>query len=466
MYKVIDTNIVLLDAQNIIELGKDGSTIIIPEIVVDELDSKKSQLSELGYQARQFGRIMSEADVVVVHGTNLDGEGPPNITEVVCLVKDIKVTIVSKKEYRTPPETDSSIYNDRKIIEVAVDMSEKYGKDNVLFISNDVMCRTRALAEGLVVDMFSVVEADDYEFNKVVYIDDPELFRTANNRSITELDPDYKRSNHNYTLHCSTTGSHKLGIIVNGKFNVLSKEYEAELGRQNVAPINSGQKFLSMAIQESMIDIVVVDATSGSGKTLVALSNAMRLLDTKPYTGIMYVRNSVQDLEKNEELGFLKGDMTDKTGVFFTPLQDVLYFMAKNKLSQSKLKGKDLEDAIQEKMESLTAHYRIESLITLGMRGRTFTDKVIIIDECQSLSASAMQKVLTRVGKNCKVIIIGSQNQIDNSYLTRHTNGLAVLLDACTRYIDTSVVMHPVELSKTVRSPLTELAEQLFTAHK
>lgn len=463
MYKVIDTNIILLDAQNLLELGSSGDIIIIPETVVDEVDNKKSQLSEIGYQARQFGRIMSEAKVILVTHADIEQTGTPDVVEVHCSVRDILVIVVSKKRYRVPHDIDSSIYNDRKIIEIAVDMTSRYGKDNVIFMSNDVMCRTRALADGLNVDTFATVEATKHEFNKEVYVEDPEIFRNAHNRPIKDIDPDYHISNKNYTLRCVTTGDHKLGIIVHGRFSVLSKQYESELARQNVSPINSGQKFLSMAIQEPAIDVVVVDAAAGSGKSVVAISNAMRLMDTKPYTGILYVRNSVQDLEKNEELGFLKGDMSDKTGVFFTPLQDVLYFIAKNKLSNSKLRGKELEQAILEKVDALVGEYHIESLITLGMRGRTFSDKIIIIDECQSMSPAGMQKVLTRIGKNCKVILIGSQNQIDNSYLTRYTNGLAIMLEACSQELESTVVLHPVQMPKTVRSPLTELAEQLFT---
>lgn len=466
MYKVIDTNILLLDAQNLLELGSRGDTIVIPDTVVDEIDSKKSQLTEIGYQARQFGRLMSEAKVVLVTQVDTELTGTIDAVEVYCIVRDIPVIIISKKKYRTSPDIDSSIYNDRKIIEVATDCATRFGKENVVFISNDVMCRTRALSEGLTVLDYLAVEEKVLEFNKIITLDDPELFRSIHNRNIVDIDPSWVPANKNYTVHCATTGDHKLGIIVHGKFNVLSKSGEADLAKQNVSPINSGQKFLSMAIQDTAIDVVVVDAAAGSGKTLVAISNAMRLMDTKPYNGILYVRNSVQDLEKNEELGFLKGDMSDKTGVFFTPLEDVLYFIASNKLSNSKIKGKELETAILEKIDALIATYHIESSITLGMRGRTFSDKIIILDEAQSLSASAMQKVLTRVGKNCKVIIIGSQNQIDNSYLTRYTNGLAIMLDACTKELDTPVIMHAVQLPKTVRSPLTELAEKLFTLNK
>jgi len=98
----------------------------------------------------------------------------------------------------------------------------------------------------------------------------------------------------------------------------------------------------------------------------------------------------------------------------------------------------------------------------MGMRGRTISDSVIIIDEAQNLSPSAFAKVLTRFGKNCKIIIIGSNRQIDHPYLTKYTNGLSVILDSC-RSAHRNLRLHAVTLTKVLRSPIAEWAENLFT---
>lgn len=104
-------------------------------------------------------------------------------------------------------------------------------------------------------------------------------------------------------------------------------------------------------------------------------------------------------------------------------------------------------------------------MIGLGMRGRTFNNTVAIIDEAQGMSKASLQKVITRFGKNCKIIIIGSNNQIDNPYLNKYTNGLSTLLDACTKSHDT-VRLHAVSLPKVVRGPIAEFAENLFSERK
>ena len=98
----------------------------------------------------------------------------------------------------------------------------------------------------------------------------------------------------------------------------------------------------------------------------------------------------------------------------------------------------------------------------LGLRGRTFTGSVVIIDEAQNMSKASLQKVLTRFGKDCKVIVIGSNRQIDNSYINKFNNGLSVILDDCTRNSDL-IRKYAITLHKVVRSPFAEWAEGIFS---
>ncbi len=117
---------------------------------------------------------------------------------------------------------------------------------------------------------------------------------------------------------------------------------------------------------------------------------------------------------------------------------------------------------IAEKRDEYITKYRINGIIGLGLRGRTFSDTVVIIDEAQNMSKGSLQKVLTRFGQNCKIIIIGSNKQIDNAYVTKYTNGLAVVLDACTK-ADSNVRLHAVPLNKVLRSNVAEWAENIFS---
>ena len=183
-----------------------------------------------------------------------------------------------------------------------------------------------------------------------------------------------------------------------------------------------------------------------------------------PYTSITYVRASIDDVEKAEEVGFLSGN-DEKFAVYFHPLYDSLEFIVRNRLKDTKKRGKELEDEVKSKIDDLISSFNITATTGLGMRGRTFRNTIFIIDEIQGQSKSSVQKMLTRIGSNCKTIVIGSQKQIDNVYVNKFNNGFSVLLNETTKQ-QSQIKLHAVSLSKVVRSPMTDWAETIFTKDK
>ena len=453
-YLCLDTNVVLLDANNIITLGQDGSTILLPETVLDELDSKKSGLGEIAYQARSFGRMIARCNRPerVVHDNMVISKF--NVTGV-------QVWIVSLDKYPVFKDVAPNILNDRKIIEVALQF-ENYYKP-VEFVSNDVMCRIRADSLGLEVSDFRVVDKVDYEFTKTLEVTEG-VFKTLHNRSILEVDPGHLIEHYNYKFTTPNSSQVKIASINNETINILGKDTEQELRRQDVNPQNADQLLLSRAIQDPTMDMIVCEAKAGSGKTLVSLSNAIRLVKSNsPYTSIMYVRVSVNDVEAIEEVGFLPGTAEEKNAVYFHPLYDSLDYIARNRIKGNNLKASERDEKVAELVEKLVADCNISASTGLGMRGRTFNDTVFIFDESGNASKPSMQKMLTRIGKNCKVIIIGSNNQIDNPNMTKYTNGLSVILNDCATTTENKINKHVVPLSRVVRSDFAEYAEDLFS---
>jgi len=451
-YLVLDTNIILLDANNLLTLGKDY-TIVLPETVVDEIDSKKTSSDpELRFQVREFGRIMARRVMDAVKTTE-DG-----ILSIVPFTVDgVNVEVASLTKYEDIKDVEPSIRNDRKIIAIA-DAYNKYFGDTT-FMSNDAMCQLRAASFGFPTTDHKLVNKYEHEFAKELTID-PDTFAKLHNIPINEVDPEYTMQNYNYVFKDSLTSQTKLGNIRNGYIDILGKDTETELRRQDVTPMNSGQLFLSRAIQNPHIDIVVCEALAGSGKTVSAFSNAIRLVKKGEYGGISYIRASVDDADKAEQLGFRSGN-DEKVAPFFHPVDDSLDFIVRSRFKDSKLKGKDYEEFIEEQVDTMKEKYNISATTTLGMRGRTFTNTIAIIDEAQNMSKASLQKVLTRFGKNCKIIIVGSNKQIDNPYITKFTNGLSVILDACTKEQDT-IKLHAVPLTKVLRSDIAEFAEKVF----
>lgn len=451
MVRVLDTNVILNNANNIFRY-EPGDVIVIPETVVDELDSKKTVIGEIGFQAREFGRILAKAEKLPIRKINQLVLSPFRVGEVEIVLASLA------EDYPSYKDTSPSIINDRKIIYIA----ELYSQvEPITFVSIDVMCRTRAESLGLTCEDFKEVERTEFNFIKTLELDF-ETFSNVHNEPILKIDPDYKHENYSYIFTCPDTTQQKLANIYNGNVDVLGRVTETELRNQAVPPANAEQLFLSRALQDTSIDVVICEAKAGSGKTVTAFSNGMAQIHrNNAYESLVYIRASINDVEQIEEVGFLPG-LDEKFAGYYLPAMDTLEFIARKKHSNSKLKGVAFEQAIKEEVEALIAKYRIQFMTGLNMRGRTFTNCFVIIDEVQGQSNSSIQKMLTRFGKGCKVVIIGSQNQIDNKFITKYNNGLSVLLEDSTKpnpYIKTFAI----NLKRVLRSPLAEWAENLFS---
>jgi len=449
-YLVLDTNIVLLD-HNLIETLRKDAIIVLPETVIAELDNFKTKSGELGFQSRAFGRLISSAKTIdISQKSNARG----SYTVVVMKANNVEIHLVSTLSY--PNNINTS--NDRKIIYIAELYSETF---DTTFISNDINCRIQAMSLGLKTSDFKEVEQTTFEFVKKLGVP-PEVFTALHNKAIIDVDPSYTPENFNYMFTCNETGQTKLATVYKGTIDVIGKSTETELRKQLIKPIGAEQLFFSKAIQHPNIDLVLCEAKAGTGKTLISLSNALALIGrNNPYRSIIYVRASIDDVEKAEEVGFLSGN-EEKFSVYFHPLRDSLEYIVRSNNKNSKKRGLELEKHIQDEVQQLINTTPIIPLTGLGMRGRTFTNSIIIVDEVQGQSKASLQKMLTRVGKDCKVIVIGSQKQIDNPYVTKFNNGLSVLLNQTTKP-QSLITQHAVSLSKVVRSPMAEWSENIFS---
>lgn len=452
-YIVLDTNILLIDAENLLQHNK---VVVVPEVVIDEMDSKKSLIgSELGYQARKFSRLLSKAEVITV---NHDEHKDIKVTETLLKIKDCYVLFTAFSNYTA--EEGRSYTNDRKILEVAKYYSNK---NQAVFMSNDNAARLRAVSLGITTTEHLVVDEVNTEFTKEYVVNDLALFEKVDGKDVLSVIPTHTRGTFNYILSNPDTTQVKLCYVDNDVLHYIDGVVEKDIRKNvDIAPINTQQIFLARALQDTSTDIVICEALAGSGKTLVTLSNAIRMVKLGKYSGITYIRHSVDDVPKEEEVGFLSGN-DEKMAVYFHPLYDSLEVIVRGKHKSSKLKGKEFEDLIAKEIEELMAECKIQPMTGLGLRGRTLTNQFVIIDEAQNPSASSMQKTLTRLGKGCKVAIVGSNKQIDNPYITKHNNGLSYLIDALSKPDTGMIKIYGVDLHKVVRSAIAEFAENLYS---
>jgi PhoH-like ATPase len=445
---VLDTNIILTDANQVLTIGQNGKNLIVlPETVIDELDNKKSGFGEINYQAREFGRILSDAEVIKT-------EKFSNSTIMSVVVQGISIDIISLDDYNLN-DVDKSILNDRKIIKVAQRASSYYKNSDVILLSNDIMCRTRAISLGVKTEALDQNKENlNHSFIKVLEGINSSHYNVMAYKHISEYDPEWGPGTYCYHFK-ATDGNEKIAYIVNGHINFIDDEMFNGL---SVKPLNVGQKFAMAGMLDERLDICICEALSGSGKTLLALSAGMKMIRQGKYDKIIYIRNSVESVDKAEEVGFLPG-LEEKFKIYNYPLFDTLEFIAQKDMR--KKDNNQSQKSIDSKVEELIAKYHIETVWNGSIRGRTISNAYVIIDEVQNFAKSSLHTVLSRMDKDSKVVCIGSNRQIDHPYINKYTNGLSVLMGAA-KESNNEVNLFGTELDKVVRGKITEFAERIF----
>ena len=160
---------------------------------------------------------------------------------------------------------------------------------------------------------------------------------------------------------------------------------------------NKEQQEFARLMNETRRPIIICTGNAGTGKTFTALAAALQLKQDKRYRTIVYGRNP---MPIGEDMGFLPGGLDEKYGPYMGPLYDNLEAIAS--VSTDHLNPKELAQ-------------RIEMVPIAFLRGRSFRDTILIIDEAQNLDLTALKAILTRVGDYSKVVLLGSMNQIDDA---------------------------------------------------
>jgi PhoH-like ATPase len=451
---VLDTNIILHNSNFLKELSDGGNNIVvIPETVLIELEDFKKNFTELGYQARSFARMLASCTVLEV-----DTQEPYRVVKM-RHGDDVVIHLFSKTLYTS--DIDSQFINesnDKRIIEVASGAQEYYPEYKVIFLSLDVYARMFGLFYNVTVESLREDRSDVPEFAFVKQLSiDSSLFNTLDKKLITELDPDYTSDNYSYEFTSPDGNSAHAIISPGGLIHMLNEELDFR--GLEVKPINLKQKFFMKALLSNMYDIHVIDARAGSGKTLMAFVAAMRLVMKGSYEKIVYVRNSIESVDKGADIGYLSGN-DEKFRIYNMALYDTLEFIAKKKMKKRE-NVQEPQMAIEKKVADLITKYNIEKLWPGEARGRTLSNAIVIMDEWQNSSNNTTQLILSRLDNNCKAIIIGSNRQIDNMYLNRFNNGLTSLLKQ-TKKEQSHISMFAIELDKSVRGKFSHFADEIF----
>lgn len=465
---VLDTNIILNDIENIDLISQKGNNIIvIPETVLIELEDKKRELGELGYYSRAFIRLIGDCKE---EETKVDKKSNSVVKYIT--KKGARIHIISLNKYESDIDSNHlKECNDKRIVEVAA-FAKQYYKDNkVAFLSLDVCARIFSKQKQVPAQTLKIEdqEAPDFEFYKEVALDNSININNINSMHIKDIVPVRKKETNSYCFKAED-GNSKYAITTPGGIIRVIDE-EKDFRGLKVKPVNARQKLLAKAILDNNHDMILVDSKAGTGKTLIALSCIMKLIDSydgnSNFDTIYYLRNSIESTDKGEEIGFIKGTTKEKLDIYNMSLYSTLEYIAKKELKNKKRKEGD-DDILAEKITEFISKYNIKMPFIGELRGMTMsgatenTGALILIDEGQNYSKKSLQTVISRADGKCKIIIIGSCSQIDNSYIGKHSNGLALALNSIKAKNNDSISIYGIDLTKSVRGRFAEYADEVF----
>ena len=455
---VLDTNVLMHDPTSLFRF--DEHDVYLPIATLEELDQHKRGLSDVSRNARQASRFLDEivtGDLESIKkGLSIKTrEGQQSRGRLFLQTEAINGSL---------PSTLASGKTDNQILAVVRFLQEREPQREVVLVSKDINMRIKARALGL--------DAEDYFNDKV--LEDADLLYTG----VRPLPKDFwdthgrdveswKKDGHTYyrvrgplvpKLHVNEfvydeSGERPLYALVKeaqGRIAVLETLRDYSHTKNSVWGItarNREQNFALNLLMNPAVDFVTLLGQAGTGKTLLALAAGLtQVLDEKRYSEIIMTRVTVP---LGEDIGFLPGTEEEKMQPWMGALEDNLDVLNASDESGGEWGRAATRDLVRSRIKIKSLNF---------MRGRTFVNKWLIIDEAQNLTPKQMKTLVTRAGPGTKVVCLGNIAQIDTPYLTEGSSGLTYVVD---RMKDWAHAGH-VTLARGERSRLADHAADVL----
>ena len=434
---VLDTNVLLHDpdALNAFE----ENDVVIPLVVIEEIDAQKKRQDEIGRAAR---RVAHHLDEMRSAGKLSEGVPTAGGGKLWVEIHDPKGDMPGELDLHKP---------DNQIIAVTAQLKRAMPNGNVILVSKDINVRVKAEALDL--------PAEDYERDKVVRGTD-ELY--AGIQALEVESSVMERFNRegglpgadfglrsNEFVHFQVPGQHSLSAI--GRFDLARNEIVplAAVPKDiwGITAKNLGQRFALDALLNEDIRLVTLTGRAGTGKTLMALAAGLHMvLDSHAYRRLLVTRPVVP---MGKDVGYLPGDKEEKLRPWMQPIYDNLEFLMST-MYKDQMVG-DMVHRLQDK-----GLFEVEALTYI--RGRSIPQQLIIVDEAQNLTPHEVKTIISRAGDGTKMVLTGDPYQIDHPYLDFSSNGLCFAVE---KFKESPLAAH-VTLTKGQRSELAELAAVLL----
>ncbi|HLY96009.1 MAG TPA: PhoH family protein [Sideroxyarcus sp.] len=426
---VLDTNVLMHDPTSLFRFEEHD--IYLPMFVLEELDNNKKGMSEVARNARQASRsidnLFSESEAHIDEGVPLNALGNKNATGRLFLQTEFITAHL--------PENLASGKADNAILGVVAYLHKEFPTRQVALVSKDINMRIKARALDL--------SAQDYFNDKV--LEDTDLLYTGSR----ELNADFWEKN-GKDMVSGTQGGHTFynlkgpdcrDLLVNefvfqedasnpffavvtaqdsntATLRTLTDYTHGKNAIWGITARNREQNFVLNLLMNPEIDFVTLLGQAGTGKTLLTLAaGLMQTLEHKLYTEIIMTRVTVP---VGEDIGFLPGTEEEKMSPWMGALDDNLDVLNKSDEEGGEWGRAATRDLIRSRIKIKSLNF---------MRGRTFLNKYLIIDEAQNLTPKQMKTLITRAGPGTKVVCMGNIAQIDTPYLTEGSSGLTYVVD-------------------------------------
>ena len=430
---VLDTNVLMHDPTSLFRFEEHD--VYVPMMTLEELDNNKKGMSEIARNARQVTRTL---DDLVSHAGEPIEQGIPLTEPSKGLASGRLFLQTEAINTPLPPSLPSSKY-DNQILGVILFLQLKFPGRGVILVSKDINMRIKARALGLL--------AEDYFNDKVLEDTDllyagsrelPANFWETHGAGMESWKKDTKTGYrisgplcrdfllNEFVYDLNDPPFEAIVREVNGKSAVLETLVDYTHQKHAVWGINARnreQNFALNLLMDPEIDFVSLLGQAGTGKTLLTLAAALtQVLDQKRYSEIIMTRVTVP---VGEDIGFLPGTEEEKMTPWMGALEDNLDVLNKNEDEAGGAYGGEWGRAATRDL--IRSRIKVKSLNF--MRGRTFIQKFLIIDEAQNLTPKQMKTLITRAGPGTKVVCLGNIAQIDTPYLTEGSSGLTYVVD-------------------------------------
>lgn len=414
---VLDTNVILEDCNVLKNL--ENATVNIPLIVLKEIDNNKTQMGEVGFNARSFSKI-------------LDGLNFSSYNDIIKYSDNLNIRFV------TLP-TANDLIPDDQIIEIAKNINNI--TNDVILLSNDINVRVKAKLAGLESKPYSKsnINKDDlYTGIRNIYTDSL-IIDSLHSHGSLSMDLDDVSPNE-YVHLISNQNEKHTALAKLGSNNTLFKVKSVK-SITGIKPKNLEQACAIDLILNNEIALATLMGNAGSGKTLIALASALYLVGSGQYQKLVIIRPPIP---MGKDIGFLPGSLEEKMMVWMGPILDNLEMLEDG--------NKKLD------IEYLLNAGALEIAPPTFIRGRSIANSIVLVDEAQSLTIHEVKTIVTRIHSSSKLIFTGDIRQIDNNKLSMTDNGFSQLVQA---FKDQPLSGH-ITLNKCERSSLAEIASQIL----